>query len=119
MRDGKGYSLCHRWMVQQNFIDFLRGDFLATAIDDLPYSAHEKQIGVSIEVTEISCLEPIACKSGVGRSRIAIIAGGDACSPDYDLACPTAGQQSTPFAHDGDVQARRYADRTCFAPMRW
>ena len=74
MGDGKGYGLCHCWMFQEHFVDFLRGDFLPTAIDDLPYAACEKQVPVVIEETKISCLEPIACKRGLGRHRVAIVA---------------------------------------------
>src|SRR5262249_48846013 len=44
MWDGKGYDLCHRWMFQQYFVDFLWGDFLPTAIDDFPHTANEKQV---------------------------------------------------------------------------
>ena len=74
MGDGKGYGLCHRWMFQEHFVDFLGGDFLPTAIDDLPYAASEKQVAVVIEETKIPCLEPIACKCGLGRHRVAVVA---------------------------------------------
>src|SRR4029077_4597607 len=60
VRNGKGYGLGHRWMIQEHFIDFLWGDFLPPAIDHLAYTTHEKQVPIVIEVTEISCLEPIA-----------------------------------------------------------
>ena len=49
--DGKGYGLCHRRMFQEHFVDFLRGDFLPTAIDDLLAAAGEKQVSVVIEKT--------------------------------------------------------------------
>ena len=65
--DGKGYGLCHRRMFQEHVVDFLRGDFLPAAIDDLPYAAGEKQVPVVIEETEIPGLEPIAGKRGLGR----------------------------------------------------
>ena len=74
MRNGKGYGLCHRRMFQEHFVDFLWGDFLPTAIDDLPDAASEKQVPVVIEETEIPRLEPIARKRGLGRHRVAVVA---------------------------------------------
>ena len=116
--DGKGYGLCHRRMFQEHFVDFLRGDFLPTAIDDLPYAAREKQVPVVIEETKIARLEPIACKRGLGRHWVAVVARHDACAPDDDLAGLAAGQQSPSFVHDRDVQIHRYADRTGLALAR-
>ena len=56
MRDGKCHGLCHRWMLQQHFFDFLRGDFLPAAIDDLADAASEKQVPVVIEEADIPVL---------------------------------------------------------------
>src|ERR1700681_2232013 len=106
VRDRKGYGLGHRWMVQEHFIDFLWGDFLSTAIDHLAYAAHEKQVPVVIEVTEISCLQPIAGKCGLGRPRVAIVARRDARASDDDLPGLAARQQSPWFVHDCDIESR-------------
>ncbi len=118
MGDGKGYGLCHRRMFQKHFVDFPRGDFLPAAIDHLPYAAGEKQVPVVIEETEIPGLEPIACKRGLGRRRVAVVARHDARAPDNDLSGLAAGQQSPSFVHDRDVQIHRYADRTRLALAR-
>ena len=105
-------------MVEDYFIDFLRGDFLSTAIDHLAAAAHEKQVPVVIEVTEVSCLEPIAGKCGFVRLRVAVVSLRDACTPDDDLARLAAAQQSPLFVHDRDIQHRWYSDRTRLAP-KW
>src|ERR1700730_14378735 len=91
MRDGKGYGLCHRRMIQEHFIELLWGDYFPTAIHHLAYAAREKQIAVVVEVAEISGPEPIAGKRGVGCPRAAIIAGHNACASHDDLTGLTAG----------------------------
>ena len=116
--DRKGHGVCHRWMFQEHFVDFLGGDFLATAIDHLPYAAREKQVPIVIEETKISCLEPVACKRGFGRHWVAVIAVDDARAPDDDLASLAAGQQSPGFVHDCDVQTHWDADRAGLALAR-
>ncbi len=117
--DGKGYRLCHRRMLQQHVVDFLRGYFLPTAIDDLAYAPSEKQVPVVIEETNISCLEPIACKCGHGRGLVAVVGRHNALASHHDLARLAAGQQSPSLVHDRDVQTHREADRTGLAPARW
>ena len=116
--DGKGYGLCNSWMVQQHFVDFLGSDFFAAAIDNLACAAHKKEVPVVVEVTEISCLEPIAGKRGLGRLRIAFVAHRDASAPDDDLTGPAARQQSPSFVHDRDIQDSRQPDRTRLALVR-
>src|SRR5882724_9331787 len=105
-------------MVQEHFVDFLRGDFLPTAIDYLAYTAREKQVPVVIEVTKISRIEPIACKRGLGRPWVAVVARRDACAPDDHLARLAAGQQSPSFVHDRNIQTHSYANRTRLALAR-
>ena len=104
VRDGKGYGLRHRFMIQEHFIDFLWGDFFPAAIDHLAYAAGQKQIAVIIKVADITGLEPIAGKRDLGCFRVAIVARRDACTPDDDLAGLAAGQQSSSFVHDRDIQ---------------
>ena len=118
MRDGKGYGLRHRFVIQEHLVDFLWRDFFPTAIDRLAYAAREKEVPVVIEVTEIFRLEPVASKGGLGCFRVAIVAHGDACTPDDDLAGLTAGQQSSAFVHDRDIQNSRQPDRTGLALAR-
>ena len=84
--DGKGYGLCHRRMFQEHFVDFPRGDLLPTAINHFPYAACEKQVTVVIEETQVPCLEPIACKRGLGRNGVASVARHDARAADNDLS---------------------------------
>ena len=105
-------------MIQEHFIDLLWCDFFPTAIDHLAYAAREKQIAVVVEVTEISCLEPIADKRRVGCPRMTIIARRDACTPHNDLTRLAAGQQSSSFIHDRDIQDRWQPDRTRLALAR-
>jgi hypothetical protein len=99
-------------------VDFLGGDFLPTAIDDFPYAAGEKKVPVVVEESEIPSLEPIACKRGLGRDRVAIVARHDARAPDYDLSRLTVCQQSSSLAHNRDVQTDWYAGRSGLAPGR-
>src|SRR5262245_5125393 len=118
MGDGKGDRLCHRWMFQEYFVDFLGGDFLPTAIDDFPYAASEKKVPVVVEEPEIPCLEPIACKRGRGRHGVAIVARHDARAAHYDLSGLTVGQQSPSFVHNRDLQTDWHAGRSGLAPGR-
>src|SRR6266446_6881466 len=78
MGSGKGYSLCHGWMLQEHFVDFLRRDFFPTAIDDFPHAASEKKVAIVVEEPEIPGLEPIACKRGRCRAWVAVVARHDA-----------------------------------------
>src|SRR5262249_47808357 len=116
--DGKCHGLRHRWMLQDDVFDFLRGDFLPAAIDSFEYAPGKKQVPVVIEETEIAGLEPIAGKRGLGRHWVAVIARCDAYAPYDDLARPAAGQQSPSFVHDRDVQIPWEADRTELALAR-
>ena len=118
MGSGKGYSLCHGWMLQEHFVDFLRRDFFPTAIDDFPHAASEKKVAVVVEEPEIPGLEPIACKRGRCRAGVAVVARHDARAADHDLSGLTVGQQSACFVHNCDVQAYRYACRSGLAPAR-
>jgi hypothetical protein len=118
MGDGKGDGFCHPWMLQEHLVDFLRSDFLPTAIDDFPSAASEKKVAVLIEESEIPCPEPIACKRGLRRHRIAVVAGHDARAADHDLSGLTVGEQSSSFVHDGDVQTDWFAGRSGLAPPR-
>ena len=118
VRDGKGYGLRHRRVLEEHVVDFLRGDFFPAAIDDLLAAAHEKQVTVVIEKAVVSGLEPIARKRGLVRLRGAVVARHDARAAHYDLPGLSAGQQSSSFAHDCDVQPQRHADRTRLAPAR-
>src|SRR5215510_5576222 len=118
MGDGEGDGLGHCWMVQQHFVDFLWSDLLPAAIDHLAYAAREKQITVVVEITEISCLEPIADKRRVGCPRVAIIACHNGCTLHDDLTGLAVGQQSSSFVHDRDIQDRWQPDRTRLA-LAW
>ena len=118
MGDRKGHGLCDRRMLQQDFVNFVRGDFLPTAIDHFPSAAGKKQVPVVIEETKIACLEPIARKGRLGRHCIAIVARHDAGAPDDDLAGLAAGQQNPSLVHDRDVQIHRDAGRTGLALAR-
>ena len=68
MGDGKGYGLCHRRMFQEHFVDFLWGDFLPTAIDDLPYAAREKQVPSSSKKPR----SPVLNQSPANAASVAI-----------------------------------------------
>src|SRR5258706_604834 len=103
---GKGYRLCHRRMLQQHVVDFLRGYFLPTAIDDLAYAPSEKQVPVVIEETNISCLEPIACKCGHGRGLVAVVGRHNALA-------------SQPGAHTILAPAASEASMLLFSPCPW
>ena len=105
-------------MVQEHFVDFLGGNLLAAAIDHLAYAADEEQVSVVIEVTQVSGLEPVAGKRGLGRPWVAIVSRRHACAPNDDLAGLPVGQQSPSFVHDRDVQGHRHADRTRFTLAR-
>src|SRR5947199_6147269 len=76
--DSKGHRLCHRWMLQQNVVHFLRGYLLPTAIDDLAYAPSKKQVPVIIKQTNIPRLEPIARKCSRGPGLVAVITCHDA-----------------------------------------
>ena len=71
--DSKGHRLCHRWMLQQNVVHFLRGYLLPTAIDDLAYAPSKKQVPVIIKQTNIPRLEPIARKCSPGRPFVTVV----------------------------------------------
>ena len=71
--DGEGYGLCNSGMVQQHLVDFLRGDFFAATIDDLACAAHEEQVPIVVEVTKISCREPVAGKRDLSRFWIPLV----------------------------------------------
>src|SRR5262245_8711252 len=115
MGHGKSYSLRHRWMFSEDFVDFLCSDFLPTAINDLPDAARKKEVPVVIDETKIPCLKPIACKRGLGRHWVAVVARHDAFAPDNDLARLAASQKSASFIHNRNVQTHRYASRSGLA----
>src|SRR6266853_901385 len=49
--DRKGDGLCHCWMCEERFVDFLWGDFLPAAIDHLSQAAGEIQVSVIVDET--------------------------------------------------------------------
>ena len=49
--DDKGYRFRYRWVFEEDFVDFPRGDLLPAAIDDFLVAAHEKQIPFVVEKT--------------------------------------------------------------------
>ena len=66
----------------------------------------------------VPCLEPITGESGLGRHRVAVVAGHDSRATDDDLPCLAARQQSPFFVHDRDVQTHWHADGTRLALAR-
>src|SRR5262249_51642437 len=109
----------HGRVVEQHLIDFLWSNFLPAAIDHLANAADQKQKSVGVEMTEVSRLEPTACKGGLGRAWIPVIALRNACASNDDLARLSGGQQPSSLVHDRNVQNRWDADRARLAQMEW
>ena len=105
-------------MFEQHVIDFLRGDLLPTAIDDLPAASHDEQISVIVEKTLVPGLEPATRECGLIRRWVAVVAGHDNRAADDDLPCLAVRQQSSRFVHDCEVQIHWHADGTRLAPER-
>jgi len=105
-------------MPQQNLIDFVRRDVLASADDDVLDPARQMQIAVFVKQSFVARAKPSMHKSASVGLGIVFVSTKYVGSLNDDFAPLVGAEVIAVLVHDADAQSSGYADRTCFPVSR-
>src|SRR5271169_365307 len=107
-----------RGMPQQNLIDLVRRDVLASTDDDVFYATGQMQITVVVEKSLVASAKP-SVDEGVGVGfGIVFVSSKHVRALDGDLAALIVFERVAVLVHDPDPKPRAHADRPCLPMSR-
>src|SRR5581483_342216 len=102
-------------VLQQDFVDFVRGDVFTAANDDVFDPASQIEIAIVVEKTLIAGAKP-SLDEGLGVGfRIIFVSMKNIGTLNDDLAALAVGKVIAGFVQNADAQARSDADRAWLA----
>ena len=112
VRDGKGDGSLDVGMREEDLFHLERRHLLAAAVDELLQPSAEVEIPVPVQRAFVPGSEPAVAEGRLVRLRVPLIPREDGRAPDGHLAGAADRPVAAVIVEDGDLDARRAADRT-------